>query len=103
MPHPVIDEACGDRVSTARIMVALTDRGREILHAPWKIPAGDNVADNFWRPGTMLGAVAIDSGRVQRVVQGTGPDQVEAQTDPDSSKPVQGLTLADWERFTDPA
>ncbi len=103
MPHPVIDEACGDRVSTARNMVALTDRGREILHAPWKIPAGDNVADNFRRPGTMLGAVAIDSGRVQRVVQGTGPDQVEAQTHPDSSKPLQGLTLADWERLTDPA
>ncbi len=49
----------------------------------------------------MLGAVAIDSGRVQRVVQGTGPDQVEVQTHPDSSKPVQGLTLPDWKSLTD--
>ncbi len=101
MPHPVIEEVCGDRISTARIIVALTDRGPEILHALWKIPAGDNVADNFWRPGNMLAAVAIESGRVHRVVQGTGPDQVEVQVHPDSSKPVQGLILPDWKRLTD--
>jgi len=101
-PHPVIEEVCGgDRISTARIIVALTGRGPEILHALWKIPAGDNVADNFWRPGNMLGAVAVESGRVNRVVRGTGPDQVEVQIHPDSSKPVQGLTLPDWKRLTD--
>ena len=100
-PHPVIEEVCGGRMSTARIIVTVTGHGPEILHALWKIPTGDNVADNFWRPGNMLGAVAIDSGRVHRVVQGTGPDQVEVQTHPDSSKPVHGLTLPDWKRLID--
>ena len=101
IPHPVIEEVCGDRIATARMIVAVTDHGPEILHALWKIPTGENVADNFWRPGNMLGAVAIESGRVHRVVRGTGPDQVEVQVHPDSSKPVQGLSLPDWKKLTD--
>jgi hypothetical protein len=99
-PHPAVAAVCGERVSTARIMVALGKDGAEILHAIWKIPVGDNVADNFWREGNMLGLVEAESGRVTRVVQGVGPDRREIETHPDTRARIIGIDLPDWDALT---
>lgn len=100
-PHPDIAAIVGDRVSTARLMVMVSEKGPEILHALWKIPARDHVADNFWRAGNMLGVVDAATGRVGRVVQGAGPDQVVVESHPDSGRPVTGVTLPGWQRLVD--
>ena len=99
-PHPALAMICGERVSTARILVALGKDGADILHAIWKIPVGDNAADNFWREGNMLGLVDIESGRVTRVVQGIGPDQREVEVHPDSGAQIIGENLPDWGALT---
>jgi hypothetical protein len=99
-PHAHLKAICGDCISTARIMVRLADNGPEITHAVWKIPAGKNVADNFWRAGNMLGSVDIASGRVERVIRGVGPDQEAIEKNPDTMKPMIGITLPDWDQLT---
>jgi hypothetical protein len=96
--HPRLMEMCGDRVSTVRVMLILGDEGPEILATVWKITVGENIADNFWRPGNMLAAIDPESGRVTRVVEGVGPEQVEVEVHPDTHETLLGITLPDWER-----
>lgn len=95
-PHERLREACGERIGTARIMVLIREQGPEVLQALWKIPVGDNVADNFWRPGNMLAALDMETGRVLRVVKGVGLDQAEVETHPDTGQTLTGINLPDW-------
>ena len=71
----------------------------EIVRVGWKIPAGDNMADNFWRPGNMPGCRAVDpmTGVVQRVVDDVYPRLAEVADHPDSGKPLTGMQLPDWQ------
>ena len=101
LPHPEIAEAGGGRVSTVRLILLVRDDGPEVFRAVWKIMAGRNMADNFWRRGNLLGAVDPDSGRVYRVIRGVGPEQEEFETHPDSGAPVKGIVLPDWPRLVE--
>jgi Sugar-transfer associated ATP-grasp len=40
-------------------------------------------------------------GTVTRVIQGTGPDQVEVTRHPDTDQPLIGATLPDWAALTE--
>ncbi len=94
-PHLELEKVLGPRLATVRLIVLLEDGGPAILHALCKIPVGDNPADNFWRPGNLLAALDGE-GRITRVVQGTGPEQREPDTHPDTGGRLQGLTIPDW-------
>ena len=98
-PHPVVGEITGDRLCTIRVVIIFTDNGPEILHTIWKITVGENIADNFWRPGNMLAAVDTETGEVTRVVRGVGLEQVEADVHPNTGKAIKRLVLPDWERL----
>ncbi len=99
LPHPVLKEAIGDRVTTIRVLVIVEDSGPAILQTVWKITTGDNIADNLWRQGNMVAAVDAGSGEVTRVIQGFGPQQVERDEHPDTGKTLTGLVLPDWEKL----
>lgn len=96
-PHPELNRLCGPRLSTVRLILLLEADGPRVLHALWKVPVGDNVADNFWRRGNLLAALDAPSGRVLRVVQGTGSDQTEPERHPDTGRPLAGIGLPDWQ------
>jgi hypothetical protein len=96
MPHERLREVCGDHLSTIRMVLLIEDKGPTLLHCLWKIPAGDNIADNFWRPGNLLASIDAESGQIARVIQGTGLDQVVCKTHPDSGRPLLGMTLPQW-------
>lgn len=100
-PHEKLREICGDCLSTFRMMLIVEDEGPKILHSLWKIPVGGNIADNFWRSGNLLAVVDTDSGRVNRAIQGTGPDQIECAKHPDSGQPLIGTTLPNWAEITE--
>jgi hypothetical protein len=89
-PHPDLAALCGPRLSTVRLVVLLEDGGPAILRALWKIPVGDNPADNFWRLGNLLAGLDAGSGRVARVIQGTGAEKVELERHPDTDQPLIG-------------
>lgn len=94
--HPAVTAVCGDAVATVRLVVLLRDDGPEIHRAVWKLPAGGNVADNFWRDGNVLAALEPATGRVVRAVQGVGPDLREVAAHPTTGAALDGFTLPGW-------
>lgn len=100
-PHPALEELCGDRLGTIRVVIMMAEEGPEIIHTLWKVPAGGNASDNFWREGNMIGAVDRDSGEVRRVVSGVGPAQVEHETHPDTGRRLVGFRLPGWDEALD--
>jgi hypothetical protein len=91
-PHPAARAICGNRVATVRILTIIVDGTPKVFRACWKIPAGSNMADNFWRAGNMLAQLDTASGRVMRAFSGTGLDLIEHTHHPET-----GAALADAE------
>jgi hypothetical protein len=99
-PHPAVRALVGNRLATVRVMTMLTRDGPEILRAAWKIPAGNNIADNFWRPGNLLATLDLDSGRVIRVVCGSGLSQQAVMRHPDTGAELIGIEVPLWRPLT---
>lgn len=95
-PHAAIRAICGDRLATVRVLTILTEAGPKILRACWKIPAGANVADNFWRCGNLLAQLDLAEGAVRRVLCGTGLEQREVVHHPDTGAALVGFRLPCW-------
>jgi hypothetical protein len=96
-PHPEVARVCGERLSTVRPIVLAGRDGPEFFRGVWKIPGGDNIADNFWRDGNLLAAIEPEGGTVTRVVRGMGLAQEELETHPDSGGTLKGFALPLWE------
>jgi hypothetical protein len=83
-----------------RVIVLVASTGPLIHRAVAKIATGQNPADNFWRRGNMLGAIDLATGRIARVVQGTGAEMVIDRVHPDTCRPITGTPIPDWESLT---
>jgi hypothetical protein len=101
-PHPAAKAICGDRLACVRVMTISGDSGPEVLRAVWKIPAGDNVADNFWR-GNILCQIDLETGRVMRAITGTGLACRPVETHPDTGAMLSGIEVPGWSGIIDTA
>ena len=99
-PHATVRDMCGDRLATVRLLTILRKGKPELLRACWKIPAGENAADNFWRPGNLLAQLDLDSGRVIRVIRRTGTKQEEISHHPDTGVRILGMKVPNWRDVT---
>jgi hypothetical protein len=95
-PHAGVRAICGERIATCRIVTIMLDGEPKLFRACWKIPAGANTADNFWRPGNMLAQLDITNGRVLRAMSGAGVDLVEHTHHPDSAAALVGAEVPMW-------
>jgi hypothetical protein len=95
-PHAAIRAVCGDRLATVRLVTINPKSGPEIFRAAWKIPAGENSADNFWRPGNLLAQLDMETGVVKRVVRSAGLKQDNIETHPDTGVNLIGFQLPFW-------
>lgn len=95
--HPDIARVCGDRIATARLLTIVQDNSAEIIATAWKIPGGNNVADNFWRSGNMLATVDMETGTVGEAVRGVGIRRETIFVHPDTNEAIAGLKLPDWD------
>ncbi len=98
---PDLAEAFGGTLSSIRMLVCLGPDGTSLESAVVKIPTTDNVADNYWRGGNMLGAVCADIGTITRVVRGTGPDIENIVSHPDTGSMLVGRMLPQWTEAKD--
>ena len=98
-PHAAVRALCGDRLATVRIMTVNDEDGADIFRACWKIPAGDNVADNFWRPGNILAELDMETGTVKRAFTGIDINASEIETHPDSGARLVGFRIPNWDRI----
>jgi hypothetical protein len=96
-PHPAIRALCGDRLATVRIVTLVTEHGPRVFRACWKIPAGSNSADNYWRAGNLLAQIDTADGKVLRVISGTGLELTEVTHHPDTGAALIGTQIPHWE------
>lgn len=96
--HPQLAAVCGNKISSVRIHTFLGTRGPETVSALLKINAGKGDCDNFrhGESGNLLGALDLETGRITRVVSGTGRTQTIVQSHPVSGQLMIGLQLPCW-------
>jgi hypothetical protein len=92
-PHQGVRAICGDRTATVRIYTINGEAGPKVFRIVWKIPAGKNMADNFWRKGNILAAIDYETGRITRAVTGVALDQKELQVHPDTGHQLVGTEI----------
>jgi len=99
-PHAKVREICGDRLATIRLITIVSDGAPKLLHACWKIPAGINFADNYWRTGNLLAQIDLGSGQVLRVIRGTSNGFEEITHHPDTNAQITGTSVPNWQEIT---
>jgi hypothetical protein len=72
-PHEEIRRVISDRLCTLRVIILLERGCARLFMAVWKINAGGNVADNYWREGNLLAKLDQESGEILRCMTGLGP------------------------------
>ena len=100
-PHAAIRALCGNRLATVRIITLATESGPKAFRVCWKIPAGANVADNYWRKGNLLAKIDIGQGRVLRVLSGVGLDLVQHDRHPDTDALMIDFQIPYWQHMLD--
>ncbi len=96
VPHKDVRAICGDRLPTVRVYTINGENGPEVFRVCWKVPAGKNVADNFWRKGNILCAVDYETGKITRAIQGYALDQKEITHHPDTNAPLVGIEIPNF-------
>jgi hypothetical protein len=83
-------------VATIRMVNILTPAGVRTPFAALKLPAANNIADNFWRKGNLLANINVNNGTLGRTIRGSGVATEELDTYPDSSRQLRGMQLPFW-------
>jgi hypothetical protein len=98
-PHAAIRALCGDRLPTIRIVTLNLETGPKVFRACWKIPAGQNIADNYWRDGNLLAKIDIAQGKVLRVLSGAGLGLAHHIVHPDTKVRLSGFQIPRWDEM----
>jgi Sugar-transfer associated ATP-grasp len=94
--HRDLVPAIGPRLATVRIVTIATPTGPKVFRVGWKLPAGGNDADNFWRAGNLLAGLDLETGCVGRVTSGTGFEMKDVLHHPDTGADLIGLPIPNW-------
>jgi hypothetical protein len=83
-------------VPTVRTMNLVWPDRIETPFVLFKIPVGDNVADNYWRAGNLIADLDPATGVLRRVVSGKGSDLKVHETHPETGDRLLGMCLPMW-------
>lgn len=92
-PHRAIRDAISDRICTLRIIITIAPAGARLLVATWKIAAGGNVADNYWREGNILARLDQENGTIEQCMTGLGPQFRLVERHPRTGQPLIGFQV----------
>lgn len=92
-PHRDIREAISDRICTLRAIIMVGRNDTELFLATWKIAAGGNAVDNYWREGNLLAILDQESGEVQQCTTGLGPAFRRVELHPKTGRPLRGFRI----------
>jgi len=68
----------------------------KLVHCILKIPVRDNIADNAWRDGNLVAEINTDTGIIERIVEGTGAEQLQHSAHPILGNQLEGIQLPHW-------
>lgn len=78
----------------------LVDRDRVMTPVTLlKLPVGDNIADNYWRKGNLLCKLDTETGEIERVIRGKGPEMEELEEHPVTGERLIGFTWPHWQEL----
>ena len=100
-PNRELATRFGPRLWSVRLLVFVTPDGPIVHRAAAKIATGTNAADNYWRQGNRLAAINLDTGRIVRVVRGTGLTLEEDPRHPDTGQGIVGTIIPGWFEIID--
>lgn len=92
-------DTLGAPLSSLRVMVLADEKTAPRIHrAFWKLATGANISDNYngGRTGNLAAALELTSGRIMRVINGTGLALREIERHPDTGERLAGLAVPDW-------
>ena len=95
--HPEMAKLFGKRIGTIRAMTFIADNEIRTPFTVLKLPAPGNIADNFWREGNMLADIDPKTGRIRRLITGTGPKMKVLDHHPETKQRVTDVILPMWE------
>src|SRR3546814_6651643 len=72
-------------------MLRVEDGGPRLTLTTWKISAGGNVADNYWREGNLLAKLDQKTGRILHCTTGLGPRYRTVEHHPRTGMPLAGF------------
>lgn len=101
VPDSRLEPVIGRRLSGVRTVAILDHDVPRVVGAVWKIPVGDNIADNYWRPGNLLAHLDVQTGEVLRLMSGWGGDFQELTKHPDTDAVLVGTRVPDWDKVLD--
>lgn len=93
--HKVIRKMT-EYLSTIRMVNFFEPNGVRTPFAALKLPAANNIADNFWRKGNFLADVDVETGVLRRIIRGKGVFTEELECHPDGGDRLVGLRLPFW-------
>lgn len=96
LPSRFAAKVVGEIVPSIRFLILLSGAAPVIESAVIKIPVGNHVTDNYWHGQTMLGAVSVATGAIERVVTGFGTTLCEHRTHPVTGHPLIDLVIPEW-------
>ncbi len=96
-PHHKTREICEGGLATVRVLTMLVHGEPQIWRVCEKLPAGANIADNYWRSGNILAALDPSNGTRLSAVTGTGAALRSIDHHPDSGAPIVGTKVPNWD------
>ena len=103
-PDARLVNSLGKIVSSLRMIVLCDEDQGPILHRCfWKLPTGSNAHDNYngGKTGNLAAAIDQETGKITRVINGTGLDVVEVEQHPDTGVLLKTLFVPDWLQVLD--
>jgi hypothetical protein len=83
-------------LATVRTMNLVETGSVRVPFTLLKIPAGGNIADNYWRPGNMIADLDPETGIIRRIAKGTGDNLTELTHDPATGTRLVGFEVPFW-------
>src|SRR3546814_16124670 len=102
-PQEAIRAAISDRRCTLRVMLRVEDGGPRLTLTTWKISAGGNVADNYWREGNLLAKPDQQTGRILHCTTVLGPRYRTVEHHPRTAMPLGGFQVPSYREAVDMA
>jgi Sugar-transfer associated ATP-grasp len=99
-PHPKAEEICDNKLATLRLNMLTDKHGPRVFRAFWCVPVGSSMVSNFGTgsSGTVLCAVNVKTGVIERAIRGTWHERSEISSHPTSGHKLKGFGLPDWEQ-----
>lgn len=90
-----------ESLATVRVCILVERTGIKIPFAVLKLPARQNVADSFWRPGNLACSLDPQSGKILGARTKDALGTTDHSAHPETNAPLVGETVPLWDQVLD--